>query len=73
MNTYVTGATVKQLREKRNLTQTELAEKIGGICIGEKNLLPADFCRNSRSHASASLFVINPLLVLRDGSPSQFL
>lgn len=29
MNTYVTGAAVKQLREKRNLTQTELAEKIG--------------------------------------------
>lgn len=29
MNTYVTGATVKQLREKRNLTQAELAEKIG--------------------------------------------
>ena len=29
MNTYVTGTTIKQLREKRNLTQTELAEKIG--------------------------------------------
>ncbi len=29
MNTYVTGATVKQLREKRNMTQAELAEKIG--------------------------------------------
>ena len=29
MNTYVTGATVKQLRESRNLTQAELAEKIG--------------------------------------------
>ena len=29
MNTYVTGITVKQLREKRNLTQAELAEKIG--------------------------------------------
>ena len=29
MNTYVTGATIRQLREKRNLTQAELAEQIG--------------------------------------------
>ena len=29
MNTYVTSATIKQLREKRGLTQAELAEKIG--------------------------------------------
>jgi len=29
MNTYVTGATIKQLRESRKLTQSELAEKIG--------------------------------------------
>jgi len=29
MNTYVTGSTVKQLREKRNMTQAELAERIG--------------------------------------------
>ena len=29
MNTYVTGATIKMLREKRNMTQAELAEKIG--------------------------------------------
>ena len=29
MNTYVTSATIKQLREKRNLTQAELAERIG--------------------------------------------
>ena len=29
MNTYVTGATIKQLREERQLTQAELAEKIG--------------------------------------------
>ena len=29
MNTYVTSATIKQLREKKNLTQAELAEKIG--------------------------------------------
>ena len=29
MNTYVTGPTVKQLREARGLTQAELAEKIG--------------------------------------------
>jgi len=28
MNTYVTGNTVKHLREKRNMTQAELAEKI---------------------------------------------
>ena len=29
MNSYVTGATVKALREARKLTQAELAEKIG--------------------------------------------
>lgn len=29
MNTYVTGNTVKQLRERRGLTQAELAERIG--------------------------------------------
>ena len=29
MNTYVTGSTVKRLREKRSMTQAELAEKIG--------------------------------------------
>ena len=29
MNTYVTRATIKMLREKRNLTQAELADRIG--------------------------------------------
>ena len=29
MNTYVTSTTIKQLREKRNLTQAELAQMIG--------------------------------------------
>ena len=29
MNTYVTGTTIKRLREVRNMTQSELAEKIG--------------------------------------------
>ena len=29
MNTYVTGSTIRQLREKRKMTQTELAERIG--------------------------------------------
>ena len=29
MNTYVTGTTIRQLREARNLTQAELAETIG--------------------------------------------
>ena len=29
MNTYVTGATIKQLRESRNLTQAKLAEEVG--------------------------------------------
>lgn len=29
MNTYVTGSTIKQLREQRNMTQAELAERIG--------------------------------------------
>ena len=32
MNTYVTGTTIKQLRESRHLTQAELAEKIGVSC-----------------------------------------
>lgn len=29
MNTYVTGATIKALRENKNMTQAELAQKIG--------------------------------------------
>ena len=29
MNTYVTSTTIKNLREKRNMTQAELAEQIG--------------------------------------------
>ena len=29
MNTYVTGVTIKQLREEKRMTQAELAEKIG--------------------------------------------
>ena len=29
MNTYVTSATIRQLREMRNMTQAELAERIG--------------------------------------------
>lgn len=29
MNTYVTGPAIRELREKRNLTQAELGEKIG--------------------------------------------
>lgn len=29
MNTYVTGTTIKQLRESRNMTQGSLAERIG--------------------------------------------
>ncbi len=29
MNTYVTGMTIRQLRETRNMTQAELAERIG--------------------------------------------
>ena len=29
MNTYVTGTTIKNLRETRNMTEAELAERIG--------------------------------------------
>lgn len=29
MNTYITGATIKKLREAKGITQTQLAEKIG--------------------------------------------
>ena len=35
MNTYVTGATIKQLREMRNMTQTELAET---LCVSSKTI-----------------------------------
>ena len=33
MNTYVTGASIKQLREKRGMTQAELAKQ---ICVSNK-------------------------------------
>ena len=29
MNTYVTGAAIRRLRERGNMTQSELGEKIG--------------------------------------------
>ena len=29
MNTYVTGTTIRSLREDRRMTQAELAEKLG--------------------------------------------
>ena len=29
MNQYITGAVIKDLREKNNMTQGELAEKLG--------------------------------------------
>ena len=29
VNTYITGATIKSLREAKGMTQTELAERIG--------------------------------------------
>lgn len=32
MNTYVTGATIKQLREAKLMTQTDLADRIGVSC-----------------------------------------
>ncbi|MBQ3193291.1 MAG: helix-turn-helix domain-containing protein [Oscillospiraceae bacterium] len=35
MNTYVTGTTIRKLRESRNLTQAELAEK---ICVSSKTV-----------------------------------
>ena len=35
MNQYVTGAVIKELREKNNLTQAELAER---LCISDKTV-----------------------------------
>lgn len=32
MNSYITGQTIKRLREEKNLTQAQLAEKIGVSC-----------------------------------------
>lgn len=32
MNTYITGQTIKKLREEKELTQTQLAEQIGVSC-----------------------------------------
>lgn len=32
MNTYITGQTIRRLREEKNLTQSQLAEKIGVSC-----------------------------------------
>lgn len=29
MNTYITGQTVKKLRERRGMTQSQLAEQLG--------------------------------------------
>ena len=29
MNTYITGSVIRRLRENKNMTQTELADKLG--------------------------------------------
>ena len=42
MNTYVTGQTIKTLRENRKFTQAELAEKIG---ISSKTISKWETCR----------------------------
>ena len=33
MNHYITGAVIKQLRERKHLTQAQLAEK---LCVSDK-------------------------------------
>ena len=35
MNQYVTGAVIKELREKNHMTQAELAEK---LCVSDKTI-----------------------------------
>lgn len=35
MNHYVTGSTIKALREKQRLTQSQLAEK---LCVSDKTI-----------------------------------
>ena len=35
MNQYVTGAVIKELREKKNMTQAELVEK---LCVSDKTV-----------------------------------
>jgi len=42
MNTYVTGTTIKQLREARKMTQLELAEKIG---VSSKTVSKWETCK----------------------------
>ena len=32
MNQYVTGAVIKRLREEKNMTQQQLADKLSGQC-----------------------------------------
>lgn len=42
MNQYVTGAVIKKLREKCQLTQTELAEK---LCVSSKTISKWETCK----------------------------
>lgn len=35
MNNYITGATIKMLREKQQLTQSQLADK---LCVSDKTI-----------------------------------
>ena len=35
MNHYITGATIKMLREKQRMTQSQLAEK---LCVSDKTI-----------------------------------
>lgn len=42
MNNYVTGAVIKQLREKQKLTQAQLAEQ---LCVSDKTISKWETCK----------------------------
>ena len=63
MDTYITGAVIKRLRENKNLTQSDLAEVIGvsskavskwetvEVRVLERMCLPAEMPGNKRKAA----------------------
>ena len=42
MNSYITGAVIKQLREKKKLTQLQLAEQ---LCVSDKTISKWETCK----------------------------
>ena len=65
MNQYITGAVIRQLRENRNLTQAELAEKLG---VSDKTVSKWETCKGY-----PDISLLEPIAAVFDVSVAELL